>query len=1030
MSKPITIDKNRTLLSSQDYSFLREQGLEYIRSLSGKIWTDHNLHDPGITILEILCYALTDLGYRTGFDIKDLLAAEDGSTVPTEQSGLFPAHEIMTIAPLTIPDYRRLLLKIEGVRNAWLDPMGDSEQEAEDNYRESEIPIYVDRSRSLLSLEDVNQEGLVNGRVRLRGLYKVLLELEIDEDYGSLNERRLLHQVNYGPLKGVVLSIDSGFEVFPDNSSDLEKDFDSVVAVVKITPDRRDFRATVEVKLEGVREKITLRKLMIGVVNNIPDANRDPIEVRVGDVEELLGANGADNIIRLFWAKHQKRAEVLTAVDRVLHAHRNLCEDLLSIEAVSPERVAFCGDIELTGAADLEEMQARVYHAIEEYFNPPIKYYTLGEMLDEGLCSDEIFNGPYIDWEFKCGDKEVFTKPGFIKTENLEESELRRILHISDIVNILMDFEEIVAVRNLMFRKYNADDEPIGDSERWCMEITPNHQPILHIMKSKITFFKDRVPYLATITESQETLDQYRAMSRKKAYVEPNQVLELPRGRYRHPESYFTIQHDFPKTYGIGEVGLPATADNKRIAKARQLKAYLTFYDQVLADYLAQLGNIRKLFSLDPEVSRTYYSQYLSDIARVRNVPADGPESEFADEFYVNKALLENEDSRNRLTESNELFLDRRNRFLDHLAARFSEQFSDYVMMMYSLEGSLLKTGKEVILDKIDFLRNYPIVSRERGKGFNFRPENPLDVWDCENVAGVQRRVSRMIGIDDYSPRPLACAELADLLFNIRQVSADEWLVEIKAADDTTIFESEDPLTEMKAKKAVASLFPHIREESTYQVDDSGGTDQVCFTIRHGRTSLKHKGLFETEADAVQQIRSIIDRYDEILQTHSACDNEGFYLLEHILLRPFTKSEKEKLMSICVRPSGNMCGDEDPYSFRITVALPYWPERFQQMKFRRYFEQTLRKETPAHIHARICWIDNAQMALLDEAYINWVDQKAVAEIEHEKLTEASSQLIKILQNLKTVYPVATLHDCAEGEDESPVQLGSTNLGIF
>jgi len=28
-------------------------------------WTTHNTHDPGITVLELLAYALTDLQYRS-----------------------------------------------------------------------------------------------------------------------------------------------------------------------------------------------------------------------------------------------------------------------------------------------------------------------------------------------------------------------------------------------------------------------------------------------------------------------------------------------------------------------------------------------------------------------------------------------------------------------------------------------------------------------------------------------------------------------------------------------------------------------------------------------------------------------------------------------------------------------------------------------------------------------------------------------------------------------------------------------------
>src|SRR5262245_29599426 len=99
------IDKNRRLLEAEDYAFLRARGLEYIQQLSGRIWTDHLLHDPGITTLELLCYALTDLAYRTGFGVADLLTAPDGTTAQPQTSGLFPAHEVLTTAPLTISDY-------------------------------------------------------------------------------------------------------------------------------------------------------------------------------------------------------------------------------------------------------------------------------------------------------------------------------------------------------------------------------------------------------------------------------------------------------------------------------------------------------------------------------------------------------------------------------------------------------------------------------------------------------------------------------------------------------------------------------------------------------------------------------------------------------------------------------------------------------------------------------------------------------------------------------------------------------------
>ena len=120
----------------------------------------------------------------------------------------------------------------------------------------------------------------------------------------------------------------------------------------------------------------------------------------------------------------------------------------------------------LTPDADLEELQAKVYHAIELYLNPPVRYFSLKEMLDEGRCSDEIFNGPYVDFDFKCDGHAVFTKPGFIKDEDLEASELRRVIHVSDIINILMDIKGVVAIRNVLAAQIRRGREPGRAGER------------------------------------------------------------------------------------------------------------------------------------------------------------------------------------------------------------------------------------------------------------------------------------------------------------------------------------------------------------------------------------------------------------------------------------------------------------------------------------------------------------------------------------------------------------------------------------
>ncbi|MFN7899693.1 MAG: hypothetical protein ACK5N0_08530, partial [Synechococcaceae cyanobacterium] len=57
------------------YSGLWAEALELLGRLCGDQWSDFNSHDPGITILEQLCFALTELAYRSQWPIADLIAS-------------------------------------------------------------------------------------------------------------------------------------------------------------------------------------------------------------------------------------------------------------------------------------------------------------------------------------------------------------------------------------------------------------------------------------------------------------------------------------------------------------------------------------------------------------------------------------------------------------------------------------------------------------------------------------------------------------------------------------------------------------------------------------------------------------------------------------------------------------------------------------------------------------------------------------------------------------------------------------------
>lgn len=116
MSSVQTIPTTPPEFPSMDAGALRAEGVRLLERLASHAWTDFNAHDPGITILEQLCYAITELGYRITHEMPDLLA-EDGDpyrSLPGPRAAL-------TSEPVTLLDLRKLILDVPGVRNAWVE---------------------------------------------------------------------------------------------------------------------------------------------------------------------------------------------------------------------------------------------------------------------------------------------------------------------------------------------------------------------------------------------------------------------------------------------------------------------------------------------------------------------------------------------------------------------------------------------------------------------------------------------------------------------------------------------------------------------------------------------------------------------------------------------------------------------------------------------------------------------------------------------------------------------------------------------
>lgn len=687
MADPITISKNNPHYPEYlNFARLRDEGISHIEALSGKVWTDYNLHDPGITVLELLCYALTDLGFRTNFEIKDILTADPQTG--REEDNFFTAAEILSCNPLTLLDYRKLLIDIEGVKNAWLLPADKAEME-----------IYVNAQQSKLQFEPLTPTNpQADPKLTLKGLYNVYLELE-----------------NIRP-------------------SDLTKD-----------------------------------------------------------------ACGNEYL---------PVSRILTQAKRALHQHRNLGEDFLNIRILQDEQIGVCADLELDAHADPNEVLVEVYNNIQTFLSPSLTFYTLQEMLDKGKSMDEIFEGrPLLPHSH-----------GFIDTDELADLEWKNEIHASDVYRVIMAVPGVRAIKKLSLSSF-IEGNPQLAGQQWTLPLTELYRPVFSPKYSRFNFFKGMLPFRANEKEVleayQDRLSPYDKVKREGEELDH----AVPQGTYQELEDYLSIQHDLPLTYGVGLEGLPDSANDLRKAQVHQLKGYLMFFDQMLANYLAQLSHIRDLFYVRRDTdrpadeNRSYFAQELTNVPYLQELlirereatpggSKHGPQSPIPLEY---QAYL------NHISEDEATYHDRRNRFLDHLLARFSEDFTDYVLLMYALNGKR-NDEEEIIADKSAFLKNYPEISRNRGKGFDQRQ---LPLWNSPNVSGIERRVGRMMGVNNIQRRHLSNCEVI--------YQAGSFQFQLKTRSGRVLLQSKRSYAEGVAAKAdwENCLSQAMKEECFRRIDCS-----------------------------------------------------------------------------------------------------------------------------------------------------------------------------------------------------------------
>lgn len=655
-----------------DISRLRQEGMRYIKELSGNIWTDHNLHDPGITVLEMLCYALTDLSYRTGLDMEDILARQE-----KQEEDFFTAAQILTTAPVTVKDYRKLLLdngfSKDGkrwLRNAWVIPLPPPVEDPKDPLRNYEGLYDV-----LLELEDEDEND-----------GNIVLNVEIDGEENEIEMTLPTEWENSLEQGGKVTSYQKKGSKIEEKGGKVS--FNYLNPQGKTNPFFVDFRSK-----KPVLENHFRMTRQNSIFSQFQEAVNAYLELRKGKKE---------------------------AIKLLLAANRNLCEDFLEPQIVKRNYIVIEAVIDVAIETEVEELLAEIFYEVDKMLSPPVRFYTLEEMRQKGKRTEEIFEGPAM-------------KHGFIDDDELkdieEESELfaGEILRAILLINKKFGKRVIRGVKELRLSNYklkDANGNPTYEQESndCCIQLSDVnlYRPRLDV-ETSIKRFSIEHDGSPIDTSSMVSGVMAKFKNKKEALSSESfgeTDLPIPSGKVRSLDQYHSIQRLFPLAYGIGDEGLPATATEKRKIQNKQFKTYLLFFEQLLADYLTQLLHAKDFLSIGLKPDRSYFRQALDKVPAVGELLGKGYEGFIAEKW-------DNDRSQDDWPPSPDQ--DRRSRILDHLLARFGEQFVDFPMFRYLHSAGHVQTDFETYLNKKhSFLRNIADLSSNRGKGFNYLPSRSI----------------------------------------------------------------------------------------------------------------------------------------------------------------------------------------------------------------------------------------------------------------------------------------------------------------
>lgn len=611
-----------------------------------------------------------------------------------------------------------------------------------------------------------------------------------------------------------------------------------------------------------------LRKLIIDQIDEVDNAWVYPDKDNKLNIQGLFKINLqlSDHVV----LEHEKK--IVQKVHNLLLKNRSLGTDFSQILPLKKEEIKFGCQISLDSFAVGEQVLAEVMIGVENLLSNHLDFLAYKE-LEEELEVSHLYTG-------------TFTQKGFLKEKDMKDKKTE--IYLSELKEIIYNTPGVNAIENLVVYKNGIQiHQDFIAFDTHCYPSLEKADFMDFDQVYQLTFLRNGTVYNIDKIIFQQIYDALIAQNRSSYQKEFKEEEKYTLGRFTQKEfeKYYSIVNEFPAVYGLKSKELASKSSDLRKAQVQQLRAYLFLFDQIMANHISQLTHLRDILSINIDDQKSFYFQ----------IPKDYPQLH---KIFINKNQSQYLESLNQALETNNEYYSKKNAILDHLLARFGENFDTTILKKTKKSTQENISDKEIndyaLITKVNYIKQLKPLGYEKNIGFDYTQLRE----DEKNLSGIEKRLKLKLAINknisDSAFLPLASLGQITKTNNSwkkKSIKIDKKKTANVLALDEKEYGDNQVHFYLPHENAIKNLFRLGGQSKNYKIIHQEEKSSILFL--NGDNKLKWTKIFHSTSkeSCTQKIKEILKKF-LFLNEYS----ESFTLVESILLRPVAKKKHELII--------------------------------------------------------------------------------------------------------------------------------------